>query len=393
MKRSEGDWQVAGDRLRARRLEMPCAAGKKVSEAAAAGEPVLPLFAPGQGSIFSRVDIQRVLSPATEEPYLKLDPPIYTVRAGDDGETGDSTIKFGSISLFSFTSKMATASFAVPSGPTKDGGTCLAANPGAHWKDDPTRFVCTMCYALEGRVVFPVNSMAQMARAAWATRRLQQDGPSGLALDLVEAIRATAQSVKPLDIELGIWQKRRIMGVKVIGKRGRVWAPVVPVLFEDESGGRDSFEWVEKNLKPKDGDVAGFFRIHDSGDFALVGPRQLHLDYIEAWKQVARALPSVLIWAPTKLHVFPAYAKAIAENAPSNFIVRPSALHTNAPPPKINGFAMGSGVGVKAPDGSTNPGWACPAYPGGVGNELSCRDHGCRMCWTRPDEGILYGPH
>ena len=53
-----------------------------------------------------------------------------------------------------------------------------------------------------------------------------------------------------------------------------------------------------KSLQVPNGAVAGFFRIHDSGDLSLPGVGDT---YIEAWSKVVAAFPYVSFWCPTRI--------------------------------------------------------------------------------------------
>lgn len=124
------------------------------------------------------------------------------------------------------------------------------------------------------------------------------------------------------------------------------------------------------------------FRVHDSGD--LFSPW-----YIDRWADVARALPDVRFWFPTRQwrSKAPAVAPALAALAAlPNVVVRPSALFFGVNPPAIEGL----GAGTTAADVDQLPMlprdvWVCPASKQGG----KCLD--CRACWgTRP---VVYLKH
>lgn len=109
-----------------------------------------------------------------------------------------------------------------------------------------------------------------------------------------------------------------------------------------------------------------YFRIHDSGDFFTP-------EYIRCWTRIARNLPDIKFWAPTRTWRFlerPAWRDALLELASlPNMAVRPSALHFGDAPPVIEGLAAGT---TAAKDD-----WNCPAPL----QENACGP--CRACWEK----------
>ncbi len=129
-----------------------------------------------------------------------------------------------------------------------------------------------------------------------------------------------------------------------------------------------------------------YFRGHDSGDFFNVA-------YVEAWTAVAKALPEVKFWFPTREYQVKATASPFAivgENprmealkrlaALPNVTVRPSALEVGQDAPQVDGLHAGSAVGNAAA-------FQCPAYSQGG----ECGD--CRTCWNRKDTPVSYPLH
>lgn len=118
-----------------------------------------------------------------------------------------------------------------------------------------------------------------------------------------------------------------------------------------------------------------FFRIHDSGD--MFSPQ-----YVNMWAEVARNLPEVHFWAPTRsYHYGNARILVALQNLASlpNVAIRPSALHINVEAPVVDGLQAGSGVKVD--------GWNCPAST--QGNVCGS----CRACWTEKSTPIYYHLH
>jgi hypothetical protein len=123
---------------------------------------------------------------------------------------------------------------------------------------------------------------------------------------------------------------------------------------------------------------SGYFRWNDSGD--------VHgLIHLEAIIEIAKALPKIKFWLPTREYsVLQEYAKKHGNwnliqytkdgkafnGFPKNLIIRGSAFRFNAEPPII----LCKGLGIKA-SGAKAKGYNCPAST--QNNE--CGD--CRECW------------
>lgn len=113
-----------------------------------------------------------------------------------------------------------------------------------------------------------------------------------------------------------------------------------------------------------------YFRIHDSGDFQSV-------EHVLQWVEVARALPWVKMWAPSREVAMVKMARAMAGDWPENLVVRISA-------PMV-GRAMDMSdptSSVDAPGGNQ-----CPAPT--QGNQ--CGD--CRACWDPNVDRVNYHKH
>lgn len=126
------------------------------------------------------------------------------------------------------------------------------------------------------------------------------------------------------------------------------------------------------------------FRLHDSGDF-------FRPDYVDAWTEIARRLPQVRFWAPTRSWARGGLPRrngdlllAALHRLASlpNVAVRPSALLVNEAPPVLPGFAAGSTV-------STNP--AAVTCPKAFRTPAACGD--CRLCWDAPHLPVVYLRH
>lgn len=154
------------------------------------------------------------------------------------------------------------------------------------------------------------------------------------------------------------------------------------------------FEWATGSLRAKDGEfvrhmVAAirkdclsprksaayrWFRIHDSGDFLSVA-------YVDAWVEIARQLPEVHFWSPTRS--YRAGGKLLAAlirlHAEPNVTISPSGLEIEGSIPVIPGLAGGSTV-VQLHEHATCGAWQRNGHCGP-----------CRACWTDADRS--YGLH
>jgi hypothetical protein len=123
---------------------------------------------------------------------------------------------------------------------------------------------------------------------------------------------------------------------------------------------------ISHYVDPKD----PYFRIHDSGDIQSV-------DHLLRWVAIARAIPSVAFWMPTKEGRMLKTAMAIVEEWPSNLVVRMSApMLGQAPPRSFDGLLSST---VKSGEG-----FECGAYT----RDNKCGP--CRACWSPDVENIDY---
>lgn len=387
-------------------------------------------------SIWSQVGRMRVEGPAQghDAPVIAWDRRVF-----HPGRGGGSAPRKGQtrVNLFTATTKMACPSFGLPAGPPNEGGTCVAATHpkgGGGLREKGKVYTCDSCYSLEGNYWMQEPAVAQAARLHWLIERLKEDGTgSALAQDLVHGIVDYARfctmrksrdgALVRLASELGTWRKGRI--VVPIAESGGGRAPVYyreafTTLLPEESGFADSRELV-RSLGPGEGDVAGFFRIHDSGDVTVLNRPTLWASYVRAWGMVAKALPSVFFWLPTRAWAFTSLQPVLAEvaaEAPKNLVIRPSAYHVGDPAPVAAGMHAGTTVIPKPEKGAVRgvaiegvypcpvymPRWDPNAIPrtkarrasGAMGEwveDRSCQTAGCRMCWAGALTPVAYGFH
>lgn len=117
-----------------------------------------------------------------------------------------------------------------------------------------------------------------------------------------------------------------------------------------------------------------FFRVFDSGDFTTP-------DDVMAWVAIARALPNIAFWIPTRSWRVKGFETSLALLASlPNVALRRSALNVDENPPIDANVPLTSGVT------STGPG--CPKQTHG-----SCELAGCRACWQKEVPHIDYHVH
>ena len=117
-----------------------------------------------------------------------------------------------------------------------------------------------------------------------------------------------------------------------------------------------------------------YFRGYVGGDFNTITA-------IQIWEQVAKNLPKVKFWFPTKAYRVPKLLPyLVGLNKLPNVVVRPSGTDFNQDAPVIKGLSAGTTVYTKEhgkPEGHTD----CP---------MSCA--GCRRCWNRITK-VAYHKH
>jgi hypothetical protein len=119
---------------------------------------------------------------------------------------------------------------------------------------------------------------------------------------------------------------------------------------------------------------SGFFRWHDSGDLQGVW----HLEKIA---EVARRLPSIKFWLPTREYKIVSDWKKFCTK-PRNLTIRLSAFMIDGPAP----VAVAKRLGLTT-SGAKKAGFSCPSSQ--QGNQ--CGD--CRACWDEAVTNVDYKPH
>lgn len=163
-------------------------------------------------------------------------------------------------------------------------------------------------------------------------------------------------------------------------------------LIEEDIGA-----WTENMVRAlsfayraKDGKDQRVFRWHDSGDLQS-------LEHLDAIVEIARALPSIQFWLPTREYATvrdwtgwkgapepQSWAGSLLRKAkrpfPDNLVVRVSAAMRGAPAPYLPG-CVGSSVDNPEAD------FQCGAYERGG----ECGP--CRKCWDPTVRDVSYPPH
>ena len=214
------------------------------------------------------------------------------------------------IPLLTTTSKMASPSFGLPAGLGEFGGTC----PGAGVKDDSgleKNRICSICYATSANYGYANNLTQQLARQLWVSQVLSREGSVSLGYDLACMVEAYARSCRHTERsgqEIGVWGGVQ-EGLRVPAGRGMRRAKCTWLQIKSLDGRpvpentRQFFAGLRGDAAVLEGQVAGFFRVHDSGDFGVkledggLGESK----YVEAWRVAAELLPSVYFWAPSRI--------------------------------------------------------------------------------------------
>ena len=118
-----------------------------------------------------------------------------------------------------------------------------------------------------------------------------------------------------------------------------------------------------------------YFRIHDSGDFQSV-------EHILLWVRIARMLPWVNFWAPSKEYAFIRKAMKQVSDWPENLMIRLSAPMLGA-----DGAKAWKRDGIPYSTVNHGKGHECPAPT----QDNECGN--CRACWDRSVPVVDYHKH
>jgi len=215
--------------------------------------------------------------------------------------------------VFTKTSKMNTISFSIPAGPPFAGGSCLsaatskmAANPSFGVND--LTYVCQKCYALKNRYQMLEYVFSSAPRMNWITSTITDERNqiyyfgALMALAIESYCRYTYENGRDI-LEIGFIESDRIK----YRSSKTTYSHVEPcditpninkILPQQQKGMYNSQYWIDFS---KTNDIAGYFRIHDSGDFSIATNPTTTKHYIQSWGLIASCFPQVKFWAPTRL--------------------------------------------------------------------------------------------
>ena len=318
------------------------------------------------------------------EVFIVLDQPIQLPGEFVSPWNPPSTPNTQQFGILSWTSKMGTPSFSLPAGPIEAGGSCPGAAAGQSIVPvnallaasrrvrevigRPVRLqqaICQYCYAEGGQYSTGQVQFAQVLRYIWTREALKTRGGTE------EWISAMVYAIDNANYLL-------------------------------EGGSLKKTDYLPERHPGR------YFRIHDSGDF-------FSRQYLAAWKEVANRLPDITFWAPSRYWAKGGGIAQVNEvnDPPQNLIIRPSAYHTNEPPPRDlgPGWAEGSAVFGTVGDHELTVeqaraggeygayDWECQAYAVDDAGK-TCRNAlapdgevGCRMCWVHPRHIPMYILH
>ncbi len=213
------------------------------------------------------------------------------------------------VPLLTETSKMGSPSFSLPAYTSTTGGTC----PAAEYAD--TRLtalaglrgretvICKTCYALTAGYAYPNVMTDAAARKQWVDSWARKGGAGAKVGGDLLALMLASYSL----YSSGGDRKSQEIGVKKNGKltyrlRGKL-APMTATklnIKDYKKSPRSEVLEAPEDInglplieKAKDGKLAGFFRLHDSGDL-------YSSEYTQAWFYAAKMMPNVYIWIPTR---------------------------------------------------------------------------------------------
>lgn len=276
------------------------------------------------------------------------------------------------VSILTVTSKMSCVSFSLAAGPLEAGGTCLASNLSKEV------FSRRIEEAKDGNFVDAATTKrgfraSDVAEAG--AKSISKSETTGLYIcDLCYAGKgnyAKLDSNQIYQIARKIWTDRLLAA----GTFARTMVDIIGRVLSDDS-------MMLSRLT-----AGNYFRIHDSGDYFPVAGNTFA--YFDAWASIARVLPHIKFWSPTRMWIIPAWRDYMKSAAiPPNLIIRPSALVYGAKAPMIPPLAMGSTSSQHFMKADNH--WDCPAYNSPEG---SCVGSGCRVCWEHPEIPVNYRVH
>jgi len=306
-------------------------------------------------------------------------------------EVGTQYFRYGKarVTLLTKTSKMSSPSFGLPAGMPTEGGTCPARMVAQRLsrmremkigkKRKPIMaqqtmgIICDRCYAMGANYGYANNMIDQEGRARWVKNLVDKQGTDAAAQQIALMIAGYAQNGAHggRDTqEIGVWSTSDNAITYRSGRKRMPCADTQLRLKLKGADGRDvptTRAWF-KSRGVSNGDITGFFRIHDSGDFGI-GKK-----YMEAWEQVFEMLPFVQFWAPTRMwakmeKVIKASAKQKAFNAEMMAHIPPEDYVSNIAYRQVAGQKGSSNLKPEQP--SPTPSKDSPGEAGAKVNDLA----------------------
>lgn len=315
---------------------------------------------------------------STREVHIVLDRPIGVEGSYVAPWNPAASPTAQQYKLLSWTTKMGTPSFSLPAGVAEMGGAC----PGAS----------------AGQSITPVNKLHAYAENVYQIIKK----PVQLARSICQHCYAEGGQYSTGGVQFA--QVLRHIWVKAAVDNGSFVETMTYAIdnanFQLKGGQAVNPDATEKNNYLPERDGRRYFRIHDSGDF-------YNDRYLAGWVAVAKSLPDITFWAPSRIWATPWGVQAVNDlNDAPNLIIRPSAYHINEEPPRNIGPGWSAGTTVYhhslKPEGpkvtSGEYDWDCQAYASEKGK--TCRNAkapdgkvGCRACWKHDDLEVNYTLH
>lgn len=162
-------------------------------------------------------------------------------------------------------------------------------------------------------------------------------------------------------------QGRRLESVKKLNTREgfQEWVDAMVLLITRENKKKS----IGKENK-------GYFRWHDAGDL-------ISIDHLEAIAEIARRVPDVRFWIPTKETGIVKEWMSKGGEVPTNLCIRISGYMVDKRAKTVNRLPV-SNVHTKKPLGLN-----CPA----IEVHSGCGKLGCRKCWDNKVKSVSYKKH
>ena len=235
-------------------------------------------------------------------------------------EGGTQYFRYGKqrIILITKTSKMSSPSFGLPAGTGKEGGTCPGRAIAQSFRrtrlqkgkpvSQKLEAICDVCYAMGANYGYANNMIDQEGRARWIKNLLITGRDP-----ITKTSDALTQMVSDYAMygahggregqEIGVWRSDARDGTKkgaITYRSGKDRLMCRNTDLRIELPGMKGVATTRDFFREsgvENGQVCGFFRIHDSGDFGLAPSPT----YMAAWRQVFINLPHVRFWAPVRV--------------------------------------------------------------------------------------------